>query len=119
MKETKGSFCICKSDLNYGCKQQHKLHKINRVDKQRFKGNLFLGKIPQNSVDLKRKKTAIGYTSLLPVAWPLDNYVTGIFRCTQVCWRYTKEDLFHCMMTAVFANNPTSLEIWHVHLTTM
>lgn len=48
-------------------------------------------------------------------AWPLDNDVTGIFRSTQECWKYTKEDLLQSMMTGVFANNPTSLENWHVH----
>lgn len=48
-------------------------------------------------------------------AWPLDNDVTGIFRSTQECWKYTKEGLLQYVMTGVFANSPTSLEDWHVH----
>lgn len=50
-----------------------------------------------------------------PGAWPLDNDVTGISGSTQECWKYTKEDFLQYMMTGVFANNPTSLENWHVH----
>lgn len=42
--------------------------------------------------------------------WPLDNDVTGVFRSTQECWKYTERRPPQYMVTGVFANSPPSLQ---------